>query len=159
MPTTTTPDAPEIDAEAWLNTPHPVTLAALRGRVVLLHVFQMLCPGCVQYGTPQAQNVHRSFAGRGVQVIGLHSVFEHHAVMNRAALEVFVHEFRLTFPIAIDRPGGAGQRIPMTMQAYGLRGTPSAVLIDSAGRVQLNHFGQIEEIELGAQIGRLLQAA
>lgn len=159
MPAMTTPDAPEIDAEGWLNTPHPFTLAALRGQVVLLHAFQMLCPGCVLHGTPQAQNVHRTLTGRGVQVIGLHSVFEHHAVMNRAALEVFVHEFRLTFPIAIDRSGATGQSIPRTMQAYGLSGTPSIVLIDRAGRVQLNHFGPIDDIELGAQIGRLLQAA
>jgi peroxiredoxin len=158
MPPMTTPDAPEIDAEGWLNTPHPITLAALRGRVVLLHAFQMLCPGCVLHGTPQAQKVQRTFASRGVQVIGLHSVFEHHAVMNHAALEVFVHEFRLSFPIAIDRAGATGQPIPRTMEAYGLSGTPSIVLIDRAGRVQLTHFGQIDDIELGAQIGQLLQA-
>ena len=103
MPPMTTPDAPEIDAESWLNTPHPFTLAALRGQVVVLHAFQMLCPGCVVHGTPQAQNVHRTLTGRGVQVIGLHSVFEHHPVMGRAALEVFVHEFRLEFPVAIDQ--------------------------------------------------------
>ncbi len=151
-----TPEAPEIVAESWVNTPHPLTIAGLRGQVVLLHAFQMLCPGCVLHGTPQAQNVHRGFASRGVQVIGLHSVFENHAVMGRAALEVFVHEFRLTFPIAVDRPGPAGQPIPQTMQAYGLRGTPSVVLIDRAGRVRLNHFGQIDDLELGARLGGLL---
>lgn len=148
-------EAPEIDAEGWLNS-QPLTLAGLRGQVVLLHAFQMLCPGCVLHGTPQAQNVHRGFADRGVRVIGLHSVFEHHAVMHRAALEVFVHEFRLTFPIAIDRSNVAGHPIPRTMQAYGLRGTPSVVVIDRAGRVRLNHFGQIDDLELGAQLGALL---
>lgn len=148
--------APEIDADSWVNTAQPLTLAGLRGRVVLLHAFQMLCPGCVLHGTPQAQNVHRSFEERGVQVIGLHSVFEHHAVMHREALEVFVHEFRLTFPVAIDRPGAAGQPIPHTMQALGLRGTPSVVLIDRAGRVRLNHFGQLGDLELGAHLGSLL---
>ncbi len=154
-PTLTPTEAPEIDAEGWLNS-QPLTLAGLRGQVVLLHAFQMLCPGCVLHGTPQAQNVHRGFADRGVCVIGLHSVFEHHAVMNRAALQVFVHEFRLTFPIAIDRPAVPAQAIPCTMQAYGLRGTPSVVLIDRAGRVRLNHFGQIEDLALGAHIGALL---
>ena len=67
-------------------------------------------------------------------MIGVHSVFEHYAVMNRAALEVFVHEFRLTFPIAIDRPGVPGQPIPRTMRAYDLRGTPSFVLLDRTDR-------------------------
>ena len=151
-----TAPAPEIEAEGWLNTPHPLTLAGLRGQVVMLHAFQMLCPGCVLHGTPQAQSVQRLFASRGLQVIGLHSVFEHHAVMGRAALEVFVHEFRLDFPIAIDRPGATGQSIPATMQAYGLSGTPSVVLFDRAGRVRLNHFGQIDDMLLGAHIGHLL---
>lgn len=150
------PEAPEIAADSWVNTPRPLTIAGLRGQVVLLHAFQMLCPGCVLHGTPQAQNVHRGFADRGVQVIGLHSVFENHAVMGRAALEVYVHEFRLTFPIAVDRPGPEDQPIPQTMQAYGLRGTPSVVLIDRAGRVRLNHFGQIDDLELGARLGGLL---
>lgn len=148
--------APEIDAEGWLNTPHPLTLAGLRGRVVMLHAFQMLCPGCVLHGTPQAQSVQRNFSGQGLQVIGLHSVFEHHPVMGRAALEVFVHEFRLAFPVAIDRSGAPGQPVPLTMQAYRLQGTPSVVLIDRAGRVRLTQLGQIDDMLLGAQIGRLL---
>ena len=35
-------------------------------------------------------------------------------------------------------------------------GTPSVVLLDRAGRVRLHHFGQIDDLELGAQIGSLL---
>jgi hypothetical protein len=35
--------APEIRAAAWLNTQQALSLAELRGRVVALHVFQMLC--------------------------------------------------------------------------------------------------------------------
>jgi hypothetical protein len=48
--------APEIAAIRWFNS-EPLTLSALRGRVVLLHAFQMLCPGCVSHGTPQAKNL------------------------------------------------------------------------------------------------------
>ena len=147
--------APEIRAQAWFNTPAPITLAGLRGRVVVLHAFQMLCPGCVAHGTPQALRIEHTFAGAGVQVLGIHTVFEHHAVMGRPALEVFIHEYRLTFPIAIDMPGERSP-IPQTMQAYELDGTPSLVLIDRAGRVRLSHFGQIEDMEVGARIAALL---
>ncbi len=150
--------APEIRARAWLNTPQPLTLAALRGRVVALHAFQMLCPGCVSHGIPQAVAIQRSFAAADVCVIGLHSVFEHHDVMGESALRAFVHEYRLTFPIAIDEPA-AEAAVPLTMQAYGLQGTPSLVLIDRSGRVRLNHFGRIEDLQLGALIGRLLADA
>jgi hypothetical protein len=49
--------APPIEATAWLNADAPIALDGLRGRVVLLHAFQMLCPGCVLHGVPQAQRV------------------------------------------------------------------------------------------------------
>lgn len=149
------PTAPEIRAQAWLNTPQPLALAGLRGRVVALHAFQMLCPGCVSHGLPQAQSLQRHFADTELTVLGLHSVFEHHAVMTPAALQAFVHEYRLRFPIAIDEPAADGP-IPLTMQAYALEGTPSLVLIDRRGRVRLNHFGRIDDLQLGAFIGRLL---
>jgi hypothetical protein len=90
--------APPISASLWLNTPAPLTLDQLRGRVVVLHAFQMLCPGCVSHGLPQAMEIQRTFDPQTLAVIGLHSVFEHHDVMTPAALRVFVHEYRLTFP-------------------------------------------------------------
>ena len=148
--------APGIDASAWLNVDAPLSLPALRGRVVLLHAFQMLCPGCVGHGLPQATAVHEQFGRHGVAVIGLHTVFEHHAVMGADALAAFVHEHRLRFPIAIDRADAHGP-VPVTMRRYGLRGTPSLVLVDRAGHVRLSHFGRIPDLALGAAIGRLLE--
>src|SRR3546814_10131498 len=38
--------APELDVVRWFNSA-PLTLAGLRGRVVVIGAFQMLCPGCV----------------------------------------------------------------------------------------------------------------
>lgn len=42
------------------------------------------------------------------------------------------------------------------MQAYQLRGTPSLMLIDRSGVLRANHFGRIEDMQLGAMIGQLL---
>jgi peroxiredoxin len=141
----------------WLNAPTltPITLDALRGQVVVLHAFQMLCPACVSHGLPQVQAIRRVFSEADVAVIGLHTVFEHHAVMNEQALKVFVHEYGITFPVGIDQ-AGAGSAIPLTMRAYGLNGTPSLVLIDRQGQVRLHHFGSIDDLQLGAAIGRLV---
>ncbi|TFW15649.1 redoxin domain-containing protein [Duganella callida] len=100
------PVAPELQVESWLNAALPLSLAQLRGKVVVIHAFQMLCPGCVSHGIPQARTIRATFAEQDVAVLGLHSVFEHHAVMNRAALEAFVQEYRIDFPVAIDRPSG-----------------------------------------------------
>ncbi len=148
--------APPLRISQWLNTPEPITLESLRGRVVLLHAFQMLCPGCVAQGLPQAKRLHALFARRELVVIGLHSVFEHHAVMNAAALKVFVHEYRLEFPIGIDEASAeAANPIPLTMQAYDLQGTPSVVLIDRQGSLRFTHFGPIDDLALGVLVGQL----
>lgn len=147
--------APELNVEQWFNSPGKIQLAELRGRVVALHAFQMLCPGCVTHGLPQATRIHERFSDEGLTVIGLHTVFEHHHAMSPTALQVFIHEYRLTFPIGVDRAAVDGA-VPLTMQAYGLRGTPSLVLIDKRGTVRLNHFGQADDLAVGALIGQLL---
>jgi peroxiredoxin len=147
--------APPLDVSEWLNTPAPISLADLRGRVVVLHAFQMLCPGCVSHGLPQTLRIHEAFDAGEVAVIGLHTVFEHHAVMTPDALRVFAHEYRLAFPIGIDRPS-AHDAVPCTMAAYGLRGTPSLLLIDRQGRLRLNHFGALDDLRAGALIAQLI---
>lgn len=147
--------APPLQVSEWLNTRQPISLASLRGRVVVLHAFQMLCPACVAHGLPQASRIHDAFPEHEVAVIGLHTVFEHHAVMRADALRVFVREYRLAFPIGIDQPSAHGV-IPQTMQAYGLRGTPSLVLLDRQGRLRLNHFGQLDDLRVGALLGQLV---
>ena len=149
------PLAPALEAAAWLNTDRALTLEGLRGQVVLLHAFQMLCPGCVSHGLPQTARAFDQFGARGLAVIGLHTVFEHHAVMGEDALAAFVHEYRWRFPIMIDQPSSSGP-VPRTMARYGWRGPPTTVLIDRTGHVRLNHFGHLDDLSLGAAIGHLL---
>ena len=146
---------PELDVSEWLNTPDPIQLSGLRGRVVVIHAFQMLCPGCVAHGIPQATAIHNTFAQEDVVVLGLHSVFEHHSVMGPEALKVFVHEYRIAFPIGIDR-AQPGQAVPRTMQQLGLKGTPSLIVLDRYGVIQLHHFGRASDMGVGALLGKLV---
>jgi peroxiredoxin len=147
--------APPLQTSKWFNTDTPITLEALRGRVVVLNTFQMLCPGCVAQGLPQAMRVHKLFPSSEIAVLGLHTVFEHHNVMGPDALKAFLHEYRITFPVGVDLPA-TDQPVPTTMQAYGFRGTPSLVVIDRSGRVRLNHFGHFDDLQLGALLGTLM---
>jgi len=147
---------PDLAVSRWFNTAVPLSLGELKGRVVVLHAFQMLCPGCVSHGTPQAQRLHRLFADRGVSVIGLHTVFEHHDAMTPVSLEAFIQEYRLTFPIGIDQ-AGSGTPIPVTMGRYAMRGTPTTIVIDRDGRLCAHMFGQVDDLRLGALIGALLE--
>lgn len=147
--------APELDVAAWFNTPAPLRLAQLRGRVVVLHAFQMLCPGCILHGVPQAQRIHNLFAQDEVQVIGLHTVFEHHDAMREPSLKAFMHEFRVTFPVAVDRHQD-GESLPSTMARYEMQGTPTLILVDRAGHIRAHQFGQLDDMAVGAQIARLV---
>lgn len=146
--------AAEWSIQQWLNTETPLTLVALRGKVVVLHAFQMLCPGCVLHGLPQAQRIHEAFDPEQVAVVGLHTVFEHHEAMTPKALAAFVHEFRYGFPIGIDRPGPTGS-VPVTMQAYGMQGTPTLLLIDRDGIIRHHGFGREDDLRVAARIATL----
>jgi hypothetical protein len=149
------PLAPPIEAVAWLNATAPQTLDGLRGRVVVLEAFQMLCPGCVAHGLPQATRVFETFSHDDVAVIGLHTVFEHHAAQTPVALEAFLGEYRIRFPVGIDAPGDE-HGLPHTMARYGMRGTPTLVLIDALGRRRAQHFGTVPDLQLGAEIMALV---
>lgn len=148
--------APELVVREWLNSDHDLSLADLRGKVVLVEVFQMLCPGCVSHSLPQAMKVTRTFSNEDVAVIGLHSVFEHHAAQgSREALQAFLHEYRIDFPVAIDAPS-SDDRIPQTMARYQMRGTPTLLLIDRLGRLRKHDFGRTDDLKLGAELMALI---
>ena len=151
---TSHPVMPELAVSQWFNASTPPTIAALRGEVVVIEAFQMLCPGCVSHGLPQAQRVADTF-GQDVTVLGLHTVFEHHQAMTPVSLEAFLHEYRIKFPVGVDEPAASGG-IPVTMRHLGLRGTPSLLLVDRSGHLRSNTFGHVDELALGAQIARLI---
>lgn len=146
-----------LETTHWLNTPEPVTLDALRGKVVLLEAFQMLCPGCVSHSLPQAMRARGLFSENDLAVIGLHTVFEHHdAQGSKQALEAFLQEYRITFPVGIDAPSDGGGP-PRTMTAYQMQGTPTTILIDREGNLRKQKFGHNEDMLIGAEIMALLR--
>jgi len=155
IPAGDAPIAPEWTVETWLNHSGDLSLAQLRGRVVVMHAFQMLCPGCVVHGIPQAQRIQATFSRQDVAVIGMHSVFEHHEAMRPVSLRAFLHEYRVDFPVAVDA-AGTNTPIPRTMDAYQMRGTPTLILIDHKGRLRLHAFGRPEDLSVGAAIATLI---
>ena len=148
--------APELQTSRWFNADHELTLEELRGRVVVLVAFQMLCPGCVSRTIPLAQRLDQTFDRKEFAVVGLHTVFEHHEVMTPQALEVFISEYRVEFPVGVDTPDPNGGAIPLSMHSYGMQGTPTLVMIDSQGYRRAQHFGVHDELVLGAEVGLLL---
>lgn len=148
---------PELIVSEWLNTGgKDIVLSDLKGRVVLIEVFQMLCPGCVIHSLPQAKRLHSMFADKEMlTVLGLHSVFEHHEAMQKKSLEAFLSEFHYTFPVAIDKHE-SGNAQPESMKNFALKGTPSLIIIDKQGNLSDVLFGAVDDIALGIKIGKLL---
>lgn len=150
--------APPWSVSRWFNS-EDLDLPALRGRPVMLHAFQMLCPGCVQHAIPQSLKVAAAFAGTDLAIVGLHTVFEHHAVMGPEALAVYLHENRITYAVGVDAyrdDDSASNPLPLTMAAYAMQGTPTLCLIDRQGRLRRQQFGLLDDLRLGAEIATLL---
>ncbi len=150
--------APELSVQTWFNTDRPLSLASLRGRVVALVAFQVLCPDSISMAIPQARRIHETFEPSDVAVVGLHTTFEHHQAYSLPLLKAFIHEYRLKFPIGLDSANTAGP-IPHTMDRYSMRGTPSLVLIDRQGQIRKHAFGRADDLRIGAEIGALTQEA
>ncbi len=94
---------PELVTAQWFNTPEPLSLKKLKGKVVVLVAFQMLCPGSLRHSLPQAGRIARAFTTDEVAVVGLHMVFENHKDMTPTQLEPFLKQEHIEFPIAVDK--------------------------------------------------------
>jgi thiol-disulfide isomerase/thioredoxin len=144
---------PELSVDRWLNTDETPTLKALRGKVVVVVAFQMLCGGSIKHALPQLQRIGKSFQRDQVEVLGLHCVFERHGEMTADKLEAFLDEQGLTFPVAVDAAGKrAKQDPPLTMVAYEIQGTPTILLFDRQGRLRRHYLGQVDDLRIGAEI-------
>lgn len=146
--------APDLAVSEWLNAESDPSLVNLRGQVIVIEAFQMLCPGCVAHGVPQAQRVQATF-GNDLTVLGLHTVFEHHEAMRPVSLAAFLHEYSVGFPVGVDAQE-TGIDTPVTMRRYGLQGTPSLIVIDRLGQLRGKTFGQVDDLALGAALARLI---
>ena len=62
---------PRFNVERWVNTP-PLTADALRGKVVLIDVWEYTCINWIRTA-PYVKAWHRDYAGLGLVVIGLHA--------------------------------------------------------------------------------------
>jgi len=67
--------APLLSVSDWVQGTE-VNFDQLFGRVVLVEVFQVNCPGCFLYALPQAVELHQKYSERGLTVLGVATAFE-----------------------------------------------------------------------------------
>jgi cytochrome c biogenesis protein CcdA/thiol-disulfide isomerase/thioredoxin len=144
------PRAPEFRGiDLWLNTVdgEPLSLAGLRGKVVLVDFWTYSCINCLRT-LPHLKAWDDAYRGAGLVIVGVHSpefAFERVPDNVRSA----VRRLGIRYPVALDN----GFR---TWNAYSNRYWPAKYLIDRAGRVRYTHFGEGAYAETEATIRRLL---
>lgn len=141
--------APELRGTAWLNTPGPLSLAHLRGRVVLLDFWTSGCINCLHVLDDLAY-LERKYAGRPLTVIGVHSPKfareEDPATVREAVLRNDV-----AHPVLLDN-----QR--RTWDAYAVKGWPTLVLVGPDGYILGQVAGEGHRTELDAAVAAALAA-
>lgn len=118
--------APELaGGRGWLNTEQPLSLAALRGKVVLLDFWTYGCINCVHI-IPDLQRLEEKYS-RQLVVIGVHSAkFDNEKETEN--IRRIILRYGIEHPVVND----ADFRI---WEAYAVRAWPTQVLIDPAGYV------------------------
>jgi cytochrome c biogenesis protein CcdA/thiol-disulfide isomerase/thioredoxin len=119
----------------WLNTPgdKPLTLAGLKGKVVLVDIWTYSCINC-QRSLPHVEAWNKAYAADGLTIVGVHTpefAFEH-VVSN---VSQATQQLGVTYPIAIDNNYG-------TWDAYQNQYWPAEYLIDATGQVRHVDFGE-----------------
>lgn len=137
---------------AWLNTPgdQPLSMASLRGRVVLVDFWTYSCINC-QRTLPHVEQWYRRYHADGFDVIGVEApefAFEHSVSNIRAAAK----NLGVVYPIAVDDNLD-------TWTAYSNEYWPAEYLIDATGVVRHVSYGEGDYGSTESLIRTLLSAA
>ena len=134
--------APELgNNRGWLNTEQPLSLAALRGKVVLLDFWTYGCINCIHV-IPDLKRLEAKYPNNLV-VIGVHSAKYENEKQSDNIRQIILR-YEIEHPVVND----ADFRI---WQSYAVRAWPTQVLIDPAGYIvgKVEGEGNYEAIDKG----------
>jgi thiol-disulfide isomerase/thioredoxin len=148
------PEFTHAEAPSWLNS-RPLTLARLRGSVVLVEFWTFACSNCLAT-LPWLKSVHERYAGRGLVVVGVHAP-EFPRERDVDAVRAAVDRLGIRYPVMIDDDFSY-------WSALGNRYWPAFYLIDRQGRIAATavgelHAGRARGDDFEREIRRLLDAA
>ena len=138
--------------QRWFNTAggRALSLAELRGRVVLVDFWTYTCINCIRT-FPALRALHERYARAGLTIVGVHTpefAFERDA--GNVASAIGRNDLR--YAVAQDNDYA-------TWNAYGNQFWPAKYLIDAQGNVRYTHFGEGDEAQTEAAVRALLGEA
>ena len=140
----TAPDFTGINT--WFNS-KPLSLADLRGKVVLVDFWTYGCVNCVNT-LPHVTDLYAKYKDKGLVVVGVHTPefpFERSASNVQAALK----RHGITYPVAQDNDS-------RTWDAYRNRYWPAQYIIDQTGKIVFQHAGEGSYDQIDRTVARLL---
>jgi cytochrome c biogenesis protein CcdA/thiol-disulfide isomerase/thioredoxin len=142
--------APELSSiDGYINTDgKPITLASLKGKVVLLDIWTYSCINC-QRTLPYINDWYGKYKDQGLEVVGLHTP-EFGFEKVQANVEKAVQGFNITYPVVLDNDYS-------TWQALGNQYWPRKYLIDIDGYIVYDHIGEGNYKETEEAIQHALQ--
>ncbi len=129
-------DLPRLDGAGRLS------LAALRGKVVVLNFWASWCPPC-RGESPILEKWHRRIAARGGTMLGVD------VLDLESDARAFVHRYGMTYPIVRDGDGGSRKAFDVYQQ-------PDTIVIDRRGRIATVVRGPITDADMQRILPRLL---
>ena len=144
-------EAPPLIAEGpWFNTPEPLDMEGLRGKVVLVDFWTYSCINCVRT-LPYLRQWYDRYAESGLEVVGVHSP-EFPFERNRSNLAKAIEDLGVSWPVVMDNSFAQ-------WRAYGNRYWPAHFFIDAEGTIRYFHFGEGAYEESEEVIRTLLKEA
>jgi len=128
--------APEFAQIAgYINTPNnaPLTIASLKGKVVLVDFWTYSCINCIRT-LPHLSDWYQRYSDKGFVIVGVHSP-EFQFEKNYDNVKAAVQKFGIKYPVILDSDHG-------TWNAYGNQYWPRDYLVDSQGYIRHDHIGE-----------------
>ena len=130
----------------WINS-DPLTIAELKGNVILVQFWTFSCINC-QRTLPYITQWHGQYAAQGLKVIGVHTpefAFER----ERGNIEDALRRHQITYPVPVDNDF-------KTWNAYDNGYWPHLFLADRQGVLRYDHIGEGAYEETEQMIEQLL---